>query len=52
MAHLPPLVYLAMETGNYEYTLYKTWEQAIADLTKGLARMRTLLQQPPERKDG
>jgi hypothetical protein len=41
-----------METANPQYQLYRTWHQAIADLAKGLARMRALLQPPPERKQG
>jgi hypothetical protein len=51
-AHLPPLVYLAMEPKNSEYLLYTSWAQAVTDLARGLARMRGLLTQPPERKDG
>jgi hypothetical protein len=49
---LPPLVFLALESANTDSQLYKTWHQAIADLAKGLGRMRALLQPPPERKDG
>jgi hypothetical protein len=51
-AHLPPLVYLAMEPKNSEYLLYTRWEQAVTDLARGLARMRGLLAQPQERKEG
>jgi hypothetical protein len=51
-AHLPGLIYLAMEPKNAEYTLYTKWEQAVADLAKALAHMRALLQQPPEKKGG
>jgi hypothetical protein len=49
-ARLPKLIYLAMEPRNPEYLLFATWEQAVTDLSKGLARVRALLQQPPERK--
>jgi hypothetical protein len=47
-ARLPPLIYNTLEPANSEYVLYQTWEQAIADLTKGLARIRALLEPPPE----
>jgi hypothetical protein len=46
-ARLDPLVFQAMELPNYQYRLYSTWEQAVKDLSKGLARMRALLQEPP-----
>jgi hypothetical protein len=45
-ARLPELVYLALQVNKPEYVLYRTWEQAVSDLAKGLARMRTLLEQP------
>ena len=51
-ARLAPLVYQSLETANYQYQLYATWEQAVNDLAKGLARLRALLQQPAARKEG
>jgi hypothetical protein len=50
-ARLPSLLYSAMEPKNADYLLYNSWETAVADLCKGLSRMRALLQQPPEKKD-
>jgi hypothetical protein len=41
-----------MEPKNSEYLLYTKWEPAVVDLARGLARLRALLTQPPERKDG
>ena len=48
MARLQPLVFLAMEAGNPQYRLYQTWQQATSDLAKALAKLRALLQPPPE----
>jgi hypothetical protein len=51
-ARLPALVYQALEPKHSDYQIYMTWEQAVRDLAKALARMRTLLEPPAERKDG
>ncbi len=51
MAWLPPLIFWSLETSNTDYQLYTSWEQAVNNLAKGLARIRALLQPPPERKD-
>jgi hypothetical protein len=50
MARLDPLVFAAMESPNHPFQLYSTWEQAVKDLAKGLARMRALLQEPQPNK--
>jgi hypothetical protein len=47
-ARLDPLIFQAMETPNPPYQLYTTWEQAVKHLAEGLARLRALLQPPPE----
>jgi hypothetical protein len=49
-ARLAPLVFAAMETPSHPFQLYSTWEQAVKDLSKGLARMRALLQEPRAKK--
>jgi hypothetical protein len=45
-ARLAPLVFAAMEILNHPFQLCSTWEQAVRDLAKGLAKMRALLQEP------
>ena len=45
-ARLGPLIFRAIETPNHPFLLYTSWEQAVKDLAKGLARMRALLQEP------
>jgi hypothetical protein len=41
-ARLDPLIFQTMETPNHPFQLYTTWEQAVQDLAKGLAKMRSL----------
>jgi hypothetical protein len=48
MARLHPLVFQSMATGNAQYDLYATWQQAVKALAQGLARLRGLLQPPEE----
>jgi hypothetical protein len=48
MAWLHPLVFQALGPGNVQYRLYATWEQAVADLARALARLRELLGPLPE----
>jgi hypothetical protein len=45
-AHLDPLVYQALPNVKPQFQLYNTWEQAVNDLSEGLARMRALLEKP------
>jgi hypothetical protein len=45
-ARLDPLIFQAMETPNHPFQLYTTFEQAVRDLAKGLAKMRALLSEP------
>jgi hypothetical protein len=49
-ARLDPLVFQSMKLPGYQYQLYSTWEQAVKDLAKGLARMWALLQEPQPSK--
>jgi hypothetical protein len=51
-ARLAPLVYLSLQTANPQFRLYSTWEQAVNNLAKALARLRALLQPPAGRKEG
>jgi hypothetical protein len=51
-AWLAPLVYQALQTANFQYQLYATWEQAVNNLAEGLSRLRALLQPPAGRKEG
>jgi hypothetical protein len=44
------LIFQAMETPNHPDQLYTTWEQAVKDLAKGLAKMRAMLQKPQPKK--
>ncbi len=48
MAHLEPLVYALLKTKNLDYQLYSTWEKAVNDLARGLARIREMLVPPTE----
>jgi hypothetical protein len=50
-AWLDPLVYQGLGTANPQFQLYSTWEQAVNDLMKGLARLRGLLGPPAEGKE-
>jgi hypothetical protein len=45
-AWLDPLLYQAVQSPNSQYQLYTSFEQAVSDLSKGLARLRALLQPP------
>ena len=49
---LQPLIFLAMETGNPQYRLYSTWQQAASDLAKALANLRPASNNHQKRKDG
>jgi hypothetical protein len=51
-AWLEPLIYQALQSPNSQYQLYTSFEQAVSDLSKGLARLRALLGPPAERKQG
>jgi hypothetical protein len=51
-AWLAPLVYQSLQTANQQFQLYSTWEQAVNDLAKGLARLRALLGPPAEKQGG
>jgi hypothetical protein len=43
-------MFQAMKPANHPFQLYTTFEQAVRDLAKGLAKMRALLSEPQVKK--